>query len=411
LAQILNDCSRVPGTTPRGRRARNALVVAELVLAFVLLAGAWTLMREFWKLENVPLGFDHRNLVTANISMADSGSVVPVRAAAFFGLVMERLGNSPEIESVAAIYPWPFIHRGLIDYEIQGRSIAKADLPRARGYTITADYFRTMGIPLKRGRVFDDRDRREAPQTVIISESLGRSVFPNEDPLGKRIRPGLLDSQGVMPEREIVGIVGDINSENAGVAPKPTVYLPHPQCAASDMTVIIRAAEPAESVISTLRDVIRQIDQTVPVYETHRMEHFLTGIMAQVRLNSVLMTIFALTALVLTGIGVYGVMAYSVSQRRHEIGIRLALGAQKPAIFRLIVGEGVRVIACSVVFGTLCSLAGTRLLAKIIHGGDDGVAVTIVMVGGLLAFVALLACWVPAQRAASIDPLVAIGQR
>ncbi len=197
LAQVLNDCGRVPGSAPRGRRARNALVVAELVLAFILLAGAWTLMREFWKLENVPLGFDRQNLVTANISMADTGSVGPVPAAAFFGGVMERLRNSPEIESVAGIYPWPFTSRGLADYEIQGRSIAKADLPRARSFTVTADYFRTMGIPLKRGRAFDGRDQREAPPTVIISESLARSTFPNEDPLGKRIRSGLRDSQGV----------------------------------------------------------------------------------------------------------------------------------------------------------------------------------------------------------------------
>jgi predicted permease len=411
LARVLNDCSRVPGTSPRGRRARNALVVAELVIAFVLLAGAWTLMRTFWKLENAPLGFDPQNIVTAKVSVPEIGSDGPVQVAAFFASVMERLGNSPGIESVAAIYSWPFTDRGFVDYEIQGRSIAKADLPRARAHAITANYFRTMGIPLKHGRDFDGRDSREGPPTVIINETLAQNVFGSEDPLGKRIRPGLTDTGGVPAEREIVGVVGDIRSEDAGVAPKSTIYLPHPQCAAADMSVIIKAKGPADSIVSTLQHVIQGIGKPVPVYQTHRLEHYLEATMAQIRLNSILMATFALMALVLTGIGVYGVMAYSVAQRRHEIGIRLALGAQKSAVFRLIVGEGLRLIACSVVFGALCALAATRLLEKITHGGDGGAAVTVVLVGGLLAFVALLACWLPAQRAAGIDPLVAIGQR
>jgi putative ABC transport system permease protein len=411
LARVLNDCSRTPGTTPRGRRARNALVVAELVLAFVLLAGAWTLMRRFWTLENAPLGFDPRNLLTAKVSVPESGDDGPIRVGAFFGSLMERLGNSPAISSAAAIYPWPFTDRLFADYEIEGRPIAKSDLPRARTYSVTANYFRTMGIPLKQGRAFDSRDRRDAPQTAIISEALARSAFPNENPLGKRIRPGVIDGGGAPPEREIVGIVGDINSEDAGVAPKPTVYLPHPQCAASDMCVVIKVNGSTDSIVSTLEYVIYGINERAPVYQPHPLEHYLAATIAQVRLSSILMTIFAIVALVLTGIGVYGVMAYSVTHRRHEIGIRLALGAQKIAVFRLIVGEGLRVIACSVICGALCAFAATRFLERVIDGGNDGVVVTIVLVGGLLAFVALLACWVPAQRAAGMDPLAAIGQR
>jgi len=411
MARVLNDCSREAGATPRGRRARNALVIAELVLAFVLLAGAWTFMRSFFDLQNTPLGFDPKGLVTNKVSVSYDGPDGAARTALFYRDMLQRLEKAAGIESAAAVYALPFTRSGLVDLAIEGRTVAKSDLPLARAYAVTSGYFRTMNIPLKTGRYFDDRDRRDAPGTVIISEALARSVFPNENPIGKRIRPGLSDGTGMPADREIVGLVADIKSGDLTAPTLPAVYLPHPQCAAGEMTLVIRSDAPIEAISATVKDVVRRIDLAVAVDEAIPMEHYLDASLAQVRLSSILMTIFACTALVVTGVGVYGVMAYSVAQRRHEIGIRLALGAQKLTVFRLILGQGLRLLGWSLLAGGICAailIRGLQSTARIAVGNEFA---TIFSVAAVIFSVALVACWWPARRGAAVDPLVALGQR
>jgi hypothetical protein len=264
---------------------------------------------------------------------------------------------------------------------------------------------------LKTGRYFDDRDRRDAPGTVIISAALAQSIFPNEDPLGKRITPGLTDGGGLPAEREVVGIVGDIKTGDLASPGMPAVYLPHPQCAAGDMTMVVRGSAPIEGIAATIKDIVRRLDLAVAVDETVPMEHYLAASVAQVRLSSILMTIFAFTALVLTGVGVYGVMAYSVAQRRHEIGIRLALGAQKLAVFRLILGEGLRLLGWSLLAGGICTAVLIRGLQSATPIASGNELATIFAVAAVIFSVALIACWWPARRGAAVDPLVALGQR
>jgi predicted permease len=393
LARVLNDCSRVPGGTPRGRRARSALV-----------------MQGFWSLTNTPLGFNPKNLVTASVSLPENAKEASSPVSAFYRKVLGRLENSPGIQSVAAVYPLPFTSRGFADFEIEGRSMAKADLPRARAHTITTNYFRTMQIPLKAGRDFDDRDGPDGPPSVIVNETLARTIFPNKSALGKRIRPGLTDGSGPVPEREIVGVVGDVKSDDLASGPMSAMYLPHPQCAATDMVVLLRGEGGAE-MVATLQQVVHDVDPKVPVYQSHRMEDYVAISLAQVRLSSIVLTIFAVAALILTGVGVYGVMAYSVAQRRHEIGIRLALGAQQLTVFRLILNQGLRLLGWSLLAGGICTAVFIKLLQTAASLAPGSELVTIAFVALVVFGVALLACWWPAWRAAEVDPLQAIGQR
>ncbi len=411
LARVLNDCSRVAEDSPRGRRLRSGLVIIELVLAFILLGGALCLIRTFWQLERVQPGFDAEGLVTVGLALPQQTDGDPIDASAQFYLELrDRLAAQDEIWSAAAVWPLPLTYRGFADFEVAGRPIAKADLPRTRAHTVTPNYFATMGIPLRRGRDFDARDRRDAPPVVIINETLARTIFPNEDPIGKRIRPGLTDGAAPPMEREIIGIVGDVKGEDLA-KDLMEVYLPHPQCAGGDMTLVLRGTGSDELTLTAVRRVVNGMGKTVPVYQVYRMQHYLAAAVAQARLNSILMGIFAAVAVTLTAIGVYGVMAYSVVQRRHEIGIRLALGAQKFTVIHLILGQGMRLLAWSLVAGGLGTAIVMRSFRLSGYGATGNEMLTIGSVAMLLSLVALVACWLPARRAADLDPLTALGQR
>jgi putative ABC transport system permease protein len=411
LARILNDCSRGAEQSPRGRYVRSALVVTELSLAFVLLVGALSFIRAFWKLESIPPGFDTNNLLTVNISLPPNSSGDPaLRNGEFYRQLLERLTAAKEIESVAAVYPLPLTNHARADFEVSGRQIAKADLPRARWHTITPNYFQTMRIPLVQGRDFDAGDRRDTAQVVIVNETLARTIFPGEDALGKRIRPGLTDG-AAPPERQIVGIVGNVKGYDLVTNSTAEFYVPHPQCAGDDMSLVLRGTGDDESTIAAVQCVLSGLDKSVPLYQSHRMEHYHDAAVAQARLNSIMMTIFATVAIALTAIGVYGVMAYTVVQRRHEIGIRLALGAQKLAVFQLILGEGVRLLGWALLAGGVCTVMVTRSFRWTGYGATDNEMTMIGTVALLLSAVALVACWLPARRAARLDPLAALGQR
>jgi putative ABC transport system permease protein len=206
-------------------------------------------------------------------------------------------------------------------------------------------------------------------------------------------------------------VVGDVKSDDLASVPMPAVYLPHPQCAASDMVLVVRGEGPADSLVATLQQVVREIDAAVPVSQSHRMEHYLAASVAQVRLSSILMTIFALVAVTLTGVGVYGVMAYSVAQRRHEIGIRLALGAQKLAVFRLILAQGLRLLGWSLLVGGVCTAVLIRWLQTAAAIAPGSELFTVASAALVVFGVALIACWWPARSAAAVDPLIALGQR
>lgn len=412
IAALLNSESYGANSSRRGRRLRHLLVVTEMALSFVLLVGAGCLLRALWKLESGSAGFNAQHLIAANISLADPGGLeAPDRSARFYQELLPRIAKLKEVDSVSAVYPLPFTAQTMVaDFEIIGQRIPKPDWPRARAHAITLNYFQTMEIPLLKGRDFDERDRREGKQVVIINDTLARTYFPNEDPLGKWIRPGLTDS-GVTPEREIIGVVGDVKGAGLATEQRAEVYIPHPQCASSNMTLVVRSDVALEPLIQALRRVVQEMDGQAPLCAISPMEDYLAADIAQPRLNSGLLATFAAVAVLLSAIGVYGVTSYSVMQRRHEIGIRLALGAQKLAVFRLVVSEGVRLILWSVIAGSVVAFCATPLLRGFGYGSGGNESSTIVAVMLLLITVGCVACGLPAHRAAGDDPLAAIGQR
>ncbi len=416
LAPILNEPSREASATRKTRRLRSSFVVIEMVLAFILLFAACLLLRNLWQLWHTPLGFNPSNLLTANLSLPDSRETAVLdRWAAFYRELQARISRLEEVEAAAVVSRMPLTEQAFTGFEVPGRPKDKGTLPSAYSIVVTPNYFRTMGIAVLKGREFDERDERHASPTVIVNDTLARLAFGGEDPLGKRIRPRVTDDVLHGPqEREIIGVVADVKMSNLTAVPLPAVYLPHSQCAFNDMTLVVRSNSRSEAVFDSLQETVAQMDPSLPLFQRRKMGDNIVALVAQPRLNSMVLSAFALIATLLTAVGVYGSMAYSVAQRTHEIGIRLALGAQKVAIFRLVVGEGMRLTGWSLVGGTLCSVIVARLLEKVAYSGSPGSSSTmpiLTLVAALVFVVALIACWFPAQRASAVDPLHAIGQR
>jgi putative ABC transport system permease protein len=330
----------------------------------------------------------------------------------FSSELVRRIRELPGVTSATAIWPLPAIGaEPLVDFGIGGRPIPKGDWPRARPRIVMPQYFRTVEIPIKHGRDFDARDTRDATPVVIINETLARTFFPNENPIGRRIKPGL-DDHGDVREREIIGVVGDVKADRFATEQAAEVYVPFPQCVSLELSLLIRSnGEESAALLERVRDVAAFLDKEVPFFDAGTLEEHLEMVLAQPRLNSTLLAAFALVAIVLTAIGVYGVMAYSVTQRRHEIGIRLALGAQRSAISQLVLREGTRLILYSVCAGSVVSVFALSHLGHFVQQPLGNSFRTTAFVAGLVGLVALLACWLPARRAAPQDPLAAIAQR
>ena len=412
LARVLNDCSRRSTETPRGRRTRNALVVTEMVLAFVLLAAASFLLRALWHLEHAPLGFTPERVVIAEASLPDAGGGDDrPRVAARFAELVQRIGTIPGVESASAVTAPPMgDYHPIADYGIEGRNMLKADFPLSEPHIIEPNYFLAMQIPVLRGRVFDARDKRDALPVVIVNETLAHAAFGDENPIGRKISPGMTDS-GVIIDREIVGVVGDVKSGDFAREQEAEVYLPHSQCASTEMTLVVRSGESPETLITVIRGLAKDIDGSLAISDPRLMEDQVAEATAQPRLNSTLLAAFAAVAVLLTAIGVYGLMAYSVAQRRHEIGIRLTLGAPRASIFNMVASEGIRLIGWAVIGGTACTLVAAPFLRAFAYGLAVNAGPILLLVAVVLSTVALLACWLPARHAADDDPLLAIGER
>lgn len=411
LASVLNDGSRGPNDTKRGRRARGILVVAEMILSFILLAGACDLIRALWRLEDSAPGFNPQNVFVANLSIPVAPDAESLRRVGHtFQNILAEASRIEGVSSVSAVNPLPFTSLATAaDFETEGRPIPKAQLPRARAHIIEPNYFRTMEVPVLSGRDFDSRDQRDSAAVVIINQALAKAHFANENPIGKIIKPGMSDG-GSPQAREVIGVVGDMRSVGIAADPQPEVYLPYSQCVSSQMALVIRGRSDLPSLTVALTDMLKGRNDWPQSLTVKPMMAYLTDDMAQPRLSSRLLGAFALGAILLTAIGVYGVTSYSAAQRRHEIGIRLALGAPKSSVFRLVIKDSLRLIAWSLLGGILLTLCLARL-------GDRSIAIEasesseLIAVIVLLSAVALLASWIPARRAASEDPLLAIGQR
>jgi predicted permease len=397
----VNECLKEGGHGAEGwlhQRTRGALVVAEIALALVLLAGAGLLIRSFIRLQAVDLGYDPRGLMTMTLPL-------PQRDRALFARqVREEVARTPGVQSAALMSFFTF--GGLrFPFNIEGRSLPAGD-ESSRYSAISPDYFRTLRTTLRAGREFTDRDTPQTPAVAIINETLAKTYFAGEDPIGKKLVVSYL---GQRLPREIVGIVGDIKQDEPNQKTNPEIFVPFEQQPWFFSSLVIRSVnrDPL-TVRNAVQRAIWSVSKDLPAAKAETLEQTLSDQIAAPRLYTVLLGAFAAVALILAAVGIYGVMSYAVTQRTHEIGIRVAVGARPSDVLRLVIGRGMKVVLFGVAIGLAGAVAVTRLLKSLLYDVSATDPLTLACIASLLTCVALLACYIPARRATKVDPLVAL---
>jgi putative ABC transport system permease protein len=400
LTNALKEGGRTLTAGIGSQQLRHALIVAQFSLASVLLVGAGLLVRSLLRLQDVNPGFNPRNILTAEISLPESNYREPYQQAAFFDQLLQRLEHLPGVQSAGA-----FNADNVVDFTIEGRT------PSKRGEQITGrirwatpNYFQTMSIPLVRGRVFTERDNDSAPKVIIINQTMVRRYFGNEDPIEKRIMLGW----GTPMWREIIGVVADVKYGGLSQEAGDEFYIPHAQTPLSWMTVVMRTSGNPSAFASSLRNTVWSVDKDLPVSNLKTMEERLGESVAQPRFRTILLGIFAGFALLLATIGIYGVISYWVTQRYHDFGIRIALGAEVRNVLGLVLWEAFKLLALGAVVGLVGAVTLTRLMSSLLYGVQPGDPQTFLAVFALLFGVALLASYFPARRATKVDPMVAL---
>jgi putative ABC transport system permease protein len=404
LNQSLRDGGKGLHVARSGRRALGALVVAETALALTLLVGAGLLVKSFIRLQRVDPGFNPRNVLTAVVTLPPA--VYPVgQVRGFYGQLIDRVKTLPGVRSAAAVSTLPLTGDATdAGFVIEGRPVPPPDQrPVAWVSSVTPDYFRTIGMRLVAGREFTERDNENAPNVVIISEATARRHFPNEDPIGKRIGNGRPDGW-----REIVGVTADVKHFGLNQDARVSMFVPHRLRPMRQMTIVARAAADPMSLAAPLRGAVAAMDKNLAVSNISPMEEITAQSIGQERFTLLLLGLFSALALTLAVAGIYGVMSYAVAQRTHEIGVRVALGAQTRDVLKMVVTQGMALVLAGVGIGLASSLALTGFIRGLLFGVSATDPMTFVGVAALLALVALLACWVPARRAAKVDPMVAL---
>ena len=409
LVDTLKEGGRGTSEGARRNRVRNVLMVTELAIAVVLLVFAGLLIQSLWRLQKVNSGLQPENVLTFNVVLPEIKYKTDNQAQFFIDL-KQRLQTTPGVVSSSFVFPLPLSEElFVISFEIEGRPMAPKDHPAADFFTTGVGYFKTMGIPMIKGRDFDDRDKHGSTPVVIVTEKFAHDYFPNEEAVGKRIRPGIgtFDNEQT-PWREIVGVVGDVRNRNLDTAPPAAYYVPQTQVPFTQLVGVIKTSNEPHSLISAVTKEVGAMDQDVPVFAVKTMQEYLSTSVAGPRFSTTLLSIFAAVALVLTVVGLYGVMSYSVAQRTNEIGIRLALGAQSRDVLLMIVRQGGTLILVGLVIGLAGAYAVTRLITSWLFGVTAKDPFTFAAVAVLLAIVALLACYIPALRATKVDPMEAL---
>ncbi len=409
LVESLKEGGRGTSEGARRNRVRNVLVVSELAIAVVLLVGAGLLIQSLWRLQKVNSGLEPENVLTAIVTLPETKYKYEKQTQFFIDL-KSRLETTPGVQSASTIFPLPLSgDRFSISFEIEGRPLPPKDHPSADFFTTGVGYFRTMGIPIVKGRDFEDRDKHGATPVIIITETFAKQQFPNEDPIGKRIKPGISSIEGedsVM--REIIGVVGDVRNRTLSTEPRAAYYVPHTQIPFSQMIAVVKTKNEPRSLISAVTKEVAAMDQDIPLFGVKTMQEYLSASVAAPRFSTTLLSIFAAVALVLTMVGLYGVMSYSVAQRTNEIGIRLALGAQSRDVLLMIVKQGSLLIGLGLGIGLLGAFAATRVITSLLFGVTAKDPFTFAAVAVMLALVALMACYIPAWRATKVDPMEAL---
>lgn len=406
LQEQLKESSR--GVQLGSSRTRNIFVVSEMALALILLVGAGLLIRSFARLVSVDPGFNPKNMAMVRVLLREDRYKKKVDGIQYFQKAIERVQNLPGVESAGATSFPPFAGPPSgTDFYIEGRPKPKPGQEPITDVIITdMNFFKTMQMPLKRGRLFNLAETTEAKRVVVINETLAKEYFPNEDPIGKGLKINMRDEPN--PYTQIIGIVGDAKHANLEEPVNPTVFWPHPELPLPFMTIIIRTKSDPTSAIPSIRQAIRSIDPDQPLGEFHIMEKSLGATYARNEFNMALLAILAFVAVALSIIGIYGVMSHTVLQRTQEMGIRMALGARSEDVERMILRQAGKLIIGGSLIGLVGSLALTWLMQGLLFGTSPTDGRTLTLVTLLIVAFALAACWIPARRASKVDPATAL---
>jgi putative ABC transport system permease protein len=388
-----------------GSRLRGVLVICQVALALVLLVAAGLLGQTFLRLVTLKPGFNPQNLLTVQVFLPTDRYKTGSQVAAFYQRATEEFRGIPGVSAVGTTSAGPqFGGYEPVDFLVEGQSVpASGEYPRARFYNVGPDYFHTMQIPLLAGREFTDRDTREAPQVAIINQTMARRYFPGEEPIGKRL--ALVREKDSV---EIVGVVGDVKRFELDDVVGPEVYWPYMQKPRWATYFAIRTDSDPMGVVTAVRSRMAGLDKDVPVLNVSTIDQLVTAALRGPRFNAALIGASAGIALLLASFGLYALISYSVTQRTHEIGVRIAIGADQRDIFKLIVGNGMILTMIGVAIGLAASFALTRAMSSLLFGVSATDSLTFAVISLLLAFVSLLACYVPARRAMKVDPMVAL---
>jgi putative ABC transport system permease protein len=406
LTVFLRDAGRDGRSGGARGRLRAALVTAQVALALVLLAGAGLAIRSFQRLTTVDPGFRTADVLTFDISLPSAAYPTDASQRQFFRDYTERIRNLPGVAEAGAVMFPPVTRSGFGgSFTIYGRP-QNADEGNAQVRSVTPGYMEALSIPLKAGRLFAAQDSESGPRVAIISESAARRYWPGENPVGRQIRVHVNES-GRQP-REIVGVVGDVRTRGMETAPVPVIYTPHAQYGPESMTVVVRAPGDPGTLLPGLKGALAALAPGVAIGRARMMDDLVSASVAQPRFRTLLLTIFAAVSLALAAVGLYGVVAFSVSQRRSELGLRIALGADPRHVLRLVLREGMTPVAIGILLGLGGAALMARLMKALLFGVDPFDPLTFAAVAMALACVGLAACYIPARRATRVDPAAAL---
>jgi putative ABC transport system permease protein len=406
LAGVLKEGGR-SSSVSGGRWVRSGLLVAEVALSIVLLVGAALLLRSFAKLIDVNPGFQPERVLAFRVSLPATTYPEEHNRVQFFDRLLEHLDALPEVTAAGMVQTLPMRGGYVLSFAVQGRPASTpGNEPSANHRVISPDYFRTLGIPLLRGRTFTADDADKTPMVAVVDEAFVRRHFPKEDPIGR----GLDIGNGTDGFYQIVGVVGDVHYDSLDANPDPTMYVPYKQDVFSTMWIVARSdGDPARAAAGA-RQAVQQIDRGLPAYSMMPLATVVSESVAQRRFSMLLLALFAAIALFLAAVGLYGVMAYTVSQRTQEIGVRMAMGAQRADVLRMVVGGGLKLTLVGVAIGVAAALALARLVATMLFDVTPFDPASYAATAGVLLAVAALACYIPARRAMRVDPIVALRQ-
>jgi putative ABC transport system permease protein len=410
LQSKLKDGGRTTGATAGQNRWRMVLATAEVSLALILLVGAGLMMKSLYRLLAVDPGFHSERVLTMEMSLRTSQYEKDVSMLNFWQQLLDRVRALPGVESAALGTAIPLTDdHSRADVTLEGMALPKpGSFPHPDTHIVSPGYARTLGVPLLRGREFTELDAENSPLVTMINARMAREYFGKENPVGKRMMFGHPSAKRPPKWMIIVGVVGNTKLYGLANPSRLEIYVPFRQSVSGNMRLIVKSALDPGALASTIRGTVAEIDKDQPVFGISTMRQLIVDSISMRRITLILLGCFSVLALVLAAIGIYGVISYSVAQRTHEIGIRMALGAQKIDVLRLILAQGAKIAGAGVAIGLAASFGLTRLLANLLFSVSAVDPVTFAAVPVLLVLIAMLACYIPARRTLRVDPVIAL---